>query len=214
MSSNTLRGIKLPETNSDLTVRAAGQTVDTSNTPITYDGIGWTVRGHRIHTKIGLVIFIDVLGMKGIWQRLSPIEVKNRWDKVIRSLKDSLEVRPPKEGYIFKVLSDTIIITIPTSQSSAIAETFEHLIQPFIESLRLRMLLRGVITYGTYYISERLVIGEALDDAAYHHNKLDWIGIALSPTLSRNSGINTLVGSSLHTILLFHIKMHPMVYWF
>jgi hypothetical protein len=91
VSSNTLRGIKLPETNSDLTVRAAGQTVDTSNTPITYDGIGWTVRGHRIHTKIGLVIFIDVLGMKGIWQRLSPIEVKNRWDKVIRSLKDSLE---------------------------------------------------------------------------------------------------------------------------
>jgi len=58
------------------------------------------------------------------------------------------------------------------------------------------MLLRGVIAYGIYYLSERLVIGEALDDAAYHYNKLDWIGIALSPTLSRNSGINTLVGSS------------------
>jgi hypothetical protein len=94
------------------------------------------------------------------------------------------------------VLSDTIIITIPTSQSSAIAETFELLIQPFIESLSLRMLLRGVISYGTYYISERLVIGEALDDAAYHHNKIDWIGIALSPSLSGKRGINTLVGRS------------------
>ena len=58
------------------------------------------------------------------------------------------------------------------------------------------MLLRGVIAYGIYYLSERLVIGEALDDAAYHHNKRDWIGIALFPTPSRNSGTNTLVGSS------------------
>lgn len=108
------------------------------------------------------------------------------------------------------MLSDTIIITIPTSQSSAIAETFELLIQPFIESLSLRMLLRGVISYGTYYISERLVIGEALDDAAYHHNKIDWIGIALSPSLSGKRGINTLVGRSF-TYLLFHIKTGPMV---
>jgi hypothetical protein len=58
------------------------------------------------------------------------------------------------------------------------------------------MLLRGTISYGTYYLSERLVIGEALDDAAYHHDKFNWIGIALSPSLSRNNGINTLVGSS------------------
>ncbi|HJT48627.1 MAG TPA: hypothetical protein VJ729_10645 [Nitrososphaeraceae archaeon] len=98
MSSNTLRGIRLPEANSDLTVRVGGQTVDTSNTPITYDGIGWTVRGHGIHTKTGLVIFIDVLGKKGIWQRLSPIEVKNRWDKAIRAFMGSLEARLPKEG--------------------------------------------------------------------------------------------------------------------
>jgi hypothetical protein len=46
------------------------------------------------------------------------------------------------------------------------------------------MLLRGTISYGKYHISNRLIIGQALDDAAYNHDKLNWIGISLSPSLS------------------------------
>jgi len=46
------------------------------------------------------------------------------------------------------------------------------------------MLLRGIVTYGRYYLSERLIIEPAIDDAAYHHDKLDWAGISLSPSLS------------------------------
>jgi hypothetical protein len=71
MSDNTIK-VKLPDPNSDIRVRMGGQTVDTSNTPIAYDGIGWTVRSYGVHTETGLVIFLDVLGMKGIWERLSP----------------------------------------------------------------------------------------------------------------------------------------------
>jgi hypothetical protein len=48
------------------------------------------------------------------------------------------------------------------------------------------MLLRGTISCGTYYLSRRLIIGPALDDATYHHDKLDCIGISLSPTQSRS----------------------------
>ena len=47
------------------------------------------------------------------------------------------------------------------------------------------MLLRGTISYGTYYLSNRLIIGDALDDAAYNHDKLNWIGVSLSPSLSK-----------------------------
>ena len=192
MSGNTIRGIKLPDIRSDLDVRIGGQTLNDSNTPMIYDGIGWTVRGYNLHTENGVVIFLDVLGMKGIWHRLQPNDVVNRWNKVIRVFMDKLEERPPKGGHFFRILSDTIIITIPTKlNESAIIEAFDLLLQPFIESLKLRMLLRGTISYGTYYLSERLIIGEALDDAAYHHDKFDWTGIALSPTVSENQVINT-----------------------
>jgi hypothetical protein len=30
-----------------------------------------------------------------------------------------------------------------------------------------------------------LIIGEALDDAAYNHDKLDWVGVSASPSLSK-----------------------------
>ena len=170
MSENTIREIKLTNINSHLNVPIGGQTFDGSNTPIIYDGIGWTVRGYNLHTETGIVIFLDVLGIKGIWKSLPPIEVIKRWNKVIRAFMDILETRRPRGGHLFRVLSDTIIITIPTKlNDSAIRETFDLLLQPFIESLKLRMLL---------------------DDAAYHHDKFNWIGIALSPAISTNQHIN------------------------
>jgi hypothetical protein len=191
LSENTIRGIKLPTNNSDLNVPIGSQTFDGSNTPIIYDGIGWTVRGYNLHTETGIVIFLDVLGIKGIWESLPLVEVIKRWNKVIRAFMNVLETRPPRGGHLFRVLSDTIIITIPTKlNDSAIREAFDLLLQPFIESLELRMLLRGAISYGTYFLSERLILGDALDDAAYHHDKFNWIGLALSPTISRNQDIN------------------------
>jgi len=46
------------------------------------------------------------------------------------------------------------------------------------------MLFRGIVSSGWYFISDRLVIGPAIDDAAGHHDQLKWIGIAMSPTLN------------------------------
>ena len=78
MSGNTIKGIELPQINSDIDAPIAEQGSDGSNTPIINDGIGWTVRGPGVHTQTGLVIFLDVLGMKGIWEKLRPLDVKNR----------------------------------------------------------------------------------------------------------------------------------------
>jgi hypothetical protein len=58
------------------------------------------------------------------------------------------------------------------------------------------MLLRGTISYGTYYLSNRLIIGDALDDAAYNHDKLNWIGVSLSPSLSKEVKDNMRLMSS------------------
>jgi hypothetical protein len=87
--------------------------------------------------------------------------------------------RPINAGYFFRVLSDTIIITIPSELNlSIINRTFDLLLEPFIESIKIRMLLRGIVSHGRYYLSQQLIIGPAVDDAASHHTKLDWIGIA------------------------------------
>jgi hypothetical protein len=166
-------------------VSIAGIASDHSNTPIVHDSIGLTTRGYDLHSECGIVIFLDVLGMKGIWKRfLRPIEVIKNWKMVIRSFMDILEQYPPNSAYDFRVLSDTIIITIPTTLNYPIIKwTFDFLFRPFIQSIKMRMLLRGAISYGSYYLSNRLIIGEALDDAACIHDNLKWIGISLSPSI-------------------------------
>jgi hypothetical protein len=197
LTSNTLKGIKLPGTNSDLTVPIGGQTYEGSNTPIIYDGIDWTVRGNTVHPETGIVIFLDVLGMKGIWKILPVNRVIQTWNQVIRAFMDSLERRPPRGGHLFRVLSDTIIITFPAPlKDSVIREAFDLLLWPFIESLKLRMLIRGTISYGNYFLSERLILGEALDDAAEIHNNINWIGISISPSLSAFPNLHSITGES------------------
>ena len=203
MTENTVKvNLNDSKTNSSHLVFNIGvQSFDHSNTPLINDGIGLTIRNYGLHEENGIVVFLDALGVKGIWRRFRPIDVIKMWNSVnsffIHSLKQShsyLNTHP-----FFKSLSDTIIITIPSKPTyDIVSKTFDLLLEPFIQSLKTRMLLRGTISYGTYYLSERLIIGPALDDAAYHHDKLEWIGISLSPSLSRNvSDINTISGKSI-----------------
>jgi hypothetical protein len=168
-----------------LDVSIGGQALGHSNTPIIDDDIGWSVRDYGLHKENGIVVFLDALGMKGIWKRSRPIEVINKWNNVVKSFIQALQLNPPNSRYLLRVLSDTIIITIPTELNQYIINwVFDILLQPFIQSIKLQMLLRGTISYGTYYLSNRLIIGEALDDAAYNHDKLNWIGVSPSPSLS------------------------------
>jgi hypothetical protein len=51
----------------NLDVRIGGSTFEHSNTPVISDGIGLTTRGYNMHPRSGM-IFLDVLGMKGIWK--------------------------------------------------------------------------------------------------------------------------------------------------
>lgn len=170
---------------SDLVTRMSDQNDDHSNTPIVHNGIGLTTRGFNLQRQNGVVIFLDVLGIKGIWKKRPAINVVNDWKSVIRSFMDSLENNPPNSGHHLRVLSDTIIIAIPGPlNNSIINNTFDLLLEPFMHGLEIGMLLRGTISHGEYYLSNELIIGEALDDAAYSHNKLKWIGVSLSPNLS------------------------------
>jgi hypothetical protein len=68
-----------------------GQSFDFSNTPLTTDDIGPTLRGYGLHRETGIVVFLDALRMKGIWQRFEPRVVVRKWDNVISSFKYSLD---------------------------------------------------------------------------------------------------------------------------
>ncbi len=63
---------------------------DKSNTPVVYDGIGYHTRGFPSHEEKGFVIFIDVLGVKGIWARMKPDLVFNNWKEIISNFTNSL----------------------------------------------------------------------------------------------------------------------------
>lgn len=186
--SNTIK-IPLKKDQNYLFVPIGGQLYDSSNTPLIHDGIGFTGRGDGLHQEQGVIIFIDALGMKRIWNtpHFDPRHVINRWDIVINSFQNSLDAHRQYLNTIsyFRVLSDTMIIAIPANLSyGLIGQIFELLLGPFIDSLKVHMLLRGAISYGTYYLSRRLIIGPAIADAATCHDKMDWIGISLTPSLT------------------------------
>lgn len=67
----------------------------------------------------------------------------------------------------------------------SIGQVFDLLLKPFMNSIKKRMLFRGTISYGEYYLSTRLILDRALDEAAYHNSKLNWIGVALTPELAQ-----------------------------
>ncbi len=57
----------------------------------TADVIGLTIRDHGLHQEYGIVIFLDALGIKGIWKRNKPIDVVRMWGTVGAFFKRSLD---------------------------------------------------------------------------------------------------------------------------
>jgi len=106
---------------------------------------------------------------------VAEIQICRKWRNVIGSFNKVLQGYL-NAGYFFRILSDTIIITRPTElNQSAINETFNLLLRPFIDSIKttIPFLLRGTVSHGEYYLSQQLIIGPALDDAASNHDKLE-----------------------------------------
>jgi hypothetical protein len=66
----------------DFNIKVSGYENDPSNTSLVSDGKDLTIRNYGFREKQGL-IFLDALGMKGIWKRFPPIEVIQKWSKVI-----------------------------------------------------------------------------------------------------------------------------------
>jgi hypothetical protein len=143
----------------------------------------------------GVVVFLDALGVKGIWARADPESVVVSWEEVLKRLHDSIE-KSPKTGsigdkpeslnYTIAAFSDTVIITLkctddPAAHVPLVAKIVSDV---FFYALVKGIYFRGVIAIGKFYQSKTLMIGPAIDEAAEWYTQPEWMGVSTAPSAS------------------------------
>ena len=143
----------------------------------------------------GVVVFLDALGVKGIWARAEPESVINSWEDVLKRLNESIR-KSPRTGtvgdraecldYNITAFSDTVIITLkclndPAAHVPLVAKIVSD---AFFFALVKGIYFRGVIAIGKFYQSNTLVIGPAIDEAAEWYTQPEWMGVSTAPSAS------------------------------
>jgi hypothetical protein len=155
--------------------------------PLVFDGRRYTIRNVTHENVYGLVVFLDALGIKGIWQKKDPSEVLNNWSKIYYLFNDELQKH--FSGVCLSAFSDTIIISVRGHKElidrpwGFVELLCRGLMSPFVMSMNYDFFFRGVIAMDAFSRSSRMLIGPAADEAAQFYEDSDWSGIALSPSL-------------------------------
>jgi hypothetical protein len=148
---------------------------------------------HRMQE--GVVVFLDALGVKGIWARAEPESVISSWEDALRRLHESIE-KSPKAGsvggthecldYNIAAFSDTVIITLKCTDDPAahVPLVAKIVSEPFFFALLKGIYFRGVMAIGKFYQSSTLVIGPAIDEAAEWYTQPEWMGVSTAPSAS------------------------------
>lgn len=151
----------------------------------------------------GIIVLLDALGIKGIWNRKNPVEVLNTWaalqkeftkgiESLIKDFRDHGYSEPKFEAY-----SDTIMISLPVNKREVgsdrgrtslwwtIMSMGELLSKLFRVSILSHFYFRGCLSAGRFYRSENIIIGPAVDEAAEYHGLPEWSGISTCPSASK-----------------------------
>ncbi|MCW4029190.1 MAG: hypothetical protein NWE92_06035 [Candidatus Bathyarchaeota archaeon] len=143
----------------------------------------------------GVVVFLDALGVKGIWARAEPESVIASWEDVLKRLNESIR-KSPKVGnigstaecldYNIAAFSDTVIITLkciddPAAHVPLLAKIISD---TFFFALIKGIYFRGVIAIGKFFQSNTLIIGPAIDEAAEWYTQPEWMGVSAAPSAS------------------------------
>jgi hypothetical protein len=160
----------------------------------------------------GVVVLLDALGTKGIWNRLDPKEIINNWRSVSDDIQKSIvpkhekvrrawntaidkeKVGLPMGGCEVKIFSDTVFITLVGEDPINVELMGAYLTGPFCRAFLKRIFFRGVVSVGQFYKSETLLLGPAVDEAAEWYAHPNWIGISAAPSakylIEQNSNSN------------------------
>lgn len=130
---------------------------------------------------------LDVLGIKGIWQREPVNEIVQKWERMVfdfRDIERSLNENPHNNIVThIQFFSDTIIVTYEGDDPIDLLSYMSlHLTYPFCHSLTEKVFLRGAISVGRFRRTENMIIGPAIDEAAEFYEHSNWVGITLTPS--------------------------------
>jgi len=140
----------------------------------------------------GVVTMLDVLGWKGIYNRLEqPLQtlrglVDNLQDAASNwSLRGYSDDGTPLDGTLVRSISDTIAIFNQVSLSD-LQPTIELHGLLCAEAIRWSLLseipVRGATSIGDFEVFESMFVGKAIDEAAAWYEQGDWVGVHLTPS--------------------------------
>lgn len=142
--------------------------------------------------KKGAVALLDRLGTKGIWTRSDPAKVVASWQAVVQFFSEAVTQQETSGGEWGSMgsprphviaFSDTIVLTVEGDDPARFLPLMFNLIGvPFARAMIQEVFLRGVFSIGTFYQTETLVIGPAVDEAAEWYEQPDWMGVSAAPS--------------------------------
>jgi hypothetical protein len=148
---------------------------------------------------IGAIAFIDCLGFKGIWQKYSPEAVLEQLmsaEKKGREMANAFAqiVGPSSMKFACVSLSDTIVVSVTHAQPTDVSEAVKGMLvgcagivgQQLAKHLiraQHPIALRGCVTFGRFLVTDRHIIGPAIDEAATLHERANGAFIWLHPDL-------------------------------
>jgi hypothetical protein len=137
----------------------------------------------------GMVAILDALGAASYGDQEIQTFLESR-----RKVLDLLDAKIEGKGNIVEstnidvfTFNDTVLISYKTNQRPPDLLHIEHFFRIlrkfFVDSLSNKILFRGAVAIGTFYVHDQsnTVMGQAVTDAAAWYDKADWIGIQLTP---------------------------------
>jgi len=157
---------------------------DWSNKTKTINKITKKKEKEKIKKKFGLVAFIDVLGIKGIWRRENSEDIPTIWNQFTSKFKQIVEVTMDKQTKVeFYSFSDTIVITLEHQDNDYLLSKFGSAVwRSIVQSIKIGLPVRGCFALGEFFQEGNFFIGEAVDEASQYYNLPQWIGISASPS--------------------------------
>lgn len=135
----------------------------------------------------GAIAVLDVLGIKGIWERESLNEIVRKWKGLVNDFNEiEAAIKNDQNNDIIthiQFFSDTVIVTYEGKDPvDLISYMSLHLTYPFCHSILQKIFLRGSISVGKFLRTESLIVGPALDEAANYYEYHNWMGMTLAPS--------------------------------
>lgn len=145
---------------------------------------------------------LDALGSKGVWQRTSePVRIAEarasvieratneiQEDRVVKIALPQFTDKPVSQfDWECMAISDTFIVTASCRPGEPIQQQLfhqlgNHLCLLYANALREGLAFRGAISVGSFYKVAGTLLGPAVDEAAWWHDKTDWVGAILTPS--------------------------------